>query len=162
MIRSVLARCSFALLGGLALFLADYPVSQPWLVLLAFVPLLWVVLAARSRREACTYGIFWGLGRTVPLAYMLGSFGLPLPARFAVEGYLLGLDAAFALVAFELRGIRACPLLMPGILSVDRVRRFRFLASFWLRSGAHVQAVRSAPVLAKASPKLRTCRTGVP
>jgi apolipoprotein N-acyltransferase len=112
MIRSVLARCSFALLGGLALFLADYPVSQPWLVLLAFAPLLWVVLAARARREAVAYGILWGLGRTVPLACMLGSFGLPVPARFAVEAYVLGLDAAFALIAFELRALRAWPVLV--------------------------------------------------
>jgi hypothetical protein len=36
---SVLARGLLALLGGLALFLADYPIMQPWLVLLAFAPL---------------------------------------------------------------------------------------------------------------------------
>lgn len=65
MIGSVSARGLLALLGGVALFLADYPVSQPWLVLLAFAPLLWGVLAARSRREACAYGVLWGLGRTV-------------------------------------------------------------------------------------------------
>ena len=110
--RSVLARCLLALLGGIARFLADYPVSQPWLVLLAFTPLLSVVLAARSRREATTYGIFWGLGRTVPLAYLLGSLGLPVPARFALGAYLLGLDAVFALVAFELRAVRAWPVLV--------------------------------------------------
>src|SRR5450631_309851 len=109
---SVLARGLLALLGGLALFLADYPVSQPWLVLLAFAPLLWVALAAHSRREACAYGILWGLGRTVPLAYALGSFGLPVPARFVVEAYLLGLDVVFALVAFELRALRAWPVLV--------------------------------------------------
>jgi hypothetical protein len=64
-----------------------------------------VVLAARLRREAVAYGIPLGLGRTVPLAYLLGSFGLPVPARFAVEGYLLGFDAVFALVAWELRAL---------------------------------------------------------
>ena len=109
---SVLTRCLLAVLGGLALFLADYPLSQAWLVMLAFLPLLSVVLAARSRREAVAYGILWGLGRTVPLAYLLGSFGLPVPARFAVEAYLLGLDAVFGLVAFELRALRAWPLLV--------------------------------------------------
>src|SRR5450755_656264 len=49
-------------------------------------------------------------------------------------------------------------------------RRFRVLASFWLRSGAHVQAVHSAPVLAsvviclgpqpQTLPKRRTWRAG--
>src|SRR5882724_4743212 len=40
---------------------------------------------------------------------------------------------------------------MPGILSASDARRFRFLASFWLRSGAHVQEY--APL--RCSPKPR-------
>jgi apolipoprotein N-acyltransferase len=116
--RAVLARGLCAALGGLALFIADYPASQSWLVLFAFAPLLWSVLAARSRLEAAVYGILWGLGRTLPLAYQLGSFGLPVPARFAVETYLLALDAGFALAAFELRALGAWPALVALVFAL--------------------------------------------
>jgi hypothetical protein len=47
---------------------------------------------------------------------------------------------------------------LTGISAVDHACRSWILASFSLRSGARVQAVRSAPVLAKASPKPRLGR----
>jgi apolipoprotein N-acyltransferase len=104
--------CLLAASGGLALFLADYPTSQWWLGLLAFAPLFWTVSRARTRREACSYGVAWGVTRVLPLAFMVDGFGLPWPARFALAGYVLGLDAAFALLAFWLRATAAGPILI--------------------------------------------------
>lgn len=110
--------CFLAASGGLALFLADYPASQSWLALLAFAPLLWTVARARTPREAAAYGVAWGLARMLPLAFMVGAFGLPWPARFAVAGYLVCLDAAFALLAFWLRATAAGPCLIAVAFAV--------------------------------------------
>lgn len=89
--------------GGLALFLADYPACQSWLACVAFVPLFWTVLRARSLGEASGLGAAWGAGRTLPLAWMVHGFGLPWTARVAVGGYLLLLDAVFGLCIFWCR-----------------------------------------------------------
>jgi apolipoprotein N-acyltransferase len=109
--------CFLAAGGGFALFLADYPASQSWLALVAFAPLLWTTGQARALREACSYGVVWGLARMLPLAFMVGAFGLPWPARFAVAGYLLVLDALFALFAFWLRATAAGPWLVAVVFA---------------------------------------------
>jgi len=104
--------CLLAASGGFALFLADYPASQSWLALGAFAPLLWTVGRARALPEACSYGVAWGLARMLPLAFMVGAFGLPWPARLVVAAYVLALDALFALLAFWLRTLAAGPYLI--------------------------------------------------
>lgn len=109
--------CFLAASGGFALFLADYPASQSWLALLAFAPLLWTVARARTPRDACSYGVAWGLARMLPLAFMVGAFGLPWPARFVVAGYLVGLDVVFALFAFLLRATTAGPVLVAVVFA---------------------------------------------
>ncbi len=93
----------FAASGGLALFLADYPACQSWLVCLAFSPLLWTVFRASSPGQASACGVAWGIARTMPLAWMLHGFGLPWQPQLALAGYVLLLDAVFALIAFRFR-----------------------------------------------------------
>jgi len=110
---SVVTKCKGHLLaagGGFALFLADYPASRTWLAFIAFAPLFWVVLRARSAAEACAFGVAWGGARTLPLAWMLDGFGLPWGLRLVVTVCLLLLDAVFAACAFWLR--RAVPGLL--------------------------------------------------
>jgi apolipoprotein N-acyltransferase len=43
----------------------------------------------------------------VPLAFMVGSFGLPLAARVGLALYLVGLDLLFALLIFRVRDARS-------------------------------------------------------
>jgi len=85
------------------LFLADYPACRSWLVFVAFAPLFWVVLRARSPAEASAFGVAWSAGRMLPLAWMVHGFGLPWSARVALGGYLLLLDAVFGLFVFWCR-----------------------------------------------------------
>ncbi len=92
-----------AAVAGTGLFLADYPVEWPWLELVAFAPLLWLVVRALSWSEAAALGVAWSVGRTLPLAWMLHSFGLPWSARVAVAIYLFALDALFALIVYGTR-----------------------------------------------------------
>lgn len=92
--------CLLAASGGFALFLADYPASQPWLAFVAFAPLFWTVLRAGSVARACALGAAWGAARLLPMAWMLHGFGLPWLARLLVVGYVLLLDAAFSHACF--------------------------------------------------------------
>ena len=92
-----------AAVGGLLVFVADYPLEVPGVQLVAFVLLLFACFRAPSWRYAAAYGGVWGIARFVPLAVILDGLGVPPLPAVALVLYLVGMDAAFAVCVFAVR-----------------------------------------------------------
>src|SRR3954468_3354315 len=132
-------RYLFVTLGGVLVFLAGHPVKWPWLELLAFLPVLDAARRARSVREAGSYGLAWGLGRTLPLAVMLKGFALPLEAAVVLLGYVVALDALFAAVVFGARRAPTVVFALGAATSFTAIELLDSVLPMWgtARSLAH-------------------------